>query len=90
MVRSIYQQPSAKEVHSQHERVVEQLQERFPQATVMPDEARADILAFTSFPMEHWKKIWSNNPQERLNKGDKTARGCGGDLPEPTSDATAG
>ena len=68
MVRSIYQQPSAEEIHSQHERVVEQLQERFPQAAVMPDEARADILAFTSFPMEHWKKIWSNNSQERLNK----------------------
>ena len=68
MVRSIYQQPSADEVHSQHERVVEQLQERFPQAAVMLDEAGAGILAFTSLPMEHWKKIWSNNPQERLNK----------------------
>ena len=68
MVRSIYQQPSAAEVHSQHEKVVEQLQERFPQAAAMLDEAGADILAFTSFPMEHWKKIWSNNPQERLNK----------------------
>ena len=68
MVRSIYQQPSATEVHSQHEKVVEQLQERFPQAAAMLDEAAADILAFTSFPMEHWKKIWSNNPQERLNK----------------------
>ncbi len=68
MVRSIYQQPSAEEVHSQHERVVTQLAERFGQAASMLDEAGADILAFTSFPMEHWKKIWSNNPQERLNK----------------------
>ena len=65
MVRSIYQQPSAEEVHSQHERVVTQLHERFPQAAAMLDEAVADILSFTSFPMEHWKKIWSNNPQER-------------------------
>ena len=68
MVRSIYQQPSAQEVHIQHEKVVEQLAERFPQAASMLDEAGADIPAFTQFPMEHWKKIWSNNPQERLNK----------------------
>ena len=68
MVRSIYQQSPAAKVHSQHEKVVEQLQERFPQAAAMLDEAAAEILAFTSFPMEHWKKIWSNNPQERLNK----------------------
>ena len=34
----------------------------------MLDEAGADILAFTHLPMEHRKKIWSNNPQERLNK----------------------
>ena len=68
MVRRIYQQPSAKEVHSQHERVVAQLAERFPQAASMLDEAGTDILAFTNFPMEHWKKIWSNNPQEGLNK----------------------
>ena len=32
------------------------------------DEAGPDILAFSSFPVPHWKKIWSNNPLERLNK----------------------
>ena len=26
------------------------------------------MLAFTAFPKEHWKQVWSNNPQERLNK----------------------
>ena len=56
MVRSIYQQPSSEEVHIQHEKVAEQLQERFPQAASMLDEAGSDILAFTNFPMEHWKK----------------------------------
>ena len=30
--------------------------------------ARADLLAFTSYPREIWRQIWSNNPQERLNK----------------------
>ncbi|MFL6111615.1 MAG: transposase, partial [Catenulispora sp.] len=32
------------------------------------DDARADLLAFTGFPREIWRQIWSNNPQERLNK----------------------
>ena len=64
----VTQQSPAQEVHIWYGKVVEQLQERFPQAAAMLDEAGADILAFTHFPTEHWKKIWSNNPQERLNK----------------------
>ena len=32
------------------------------------EEARADILAFTAFPKEIWRQIWSNNPNERLNR----------------------
>jgi putative transposase len=48
--------------------VVEQLQERFPQAAEMLQDAAPDLLAFTAFPKEHWRQIWSNNPQERLNK----------------------
>jgi transposase-like protein len=32
------------------------------------EEAEEDILAYASFPVEHWQKIWSNNPLERLNK----------------------
>ena len=67
MVRTIYQQPSAEEVH-QLERVVEQLAVRFPQASSMLAEDGADVLAFTGFPGAHWKQVWSNNPQERLNK----------------------
>ena len=31
-------------------------------------DAGPDLLAFASFPKEHWRQIWSNNPQERLNK----------------------
>ena len=30
--------------------------------------AKTDVLAFASFPKAHWRKIWSNNPLERLNK----------------------
>ena len=68
MVRTIYQQPSAEEVHSQLERVADQLSDRFPQASSMLAEDGADVLAFTGFPGAHWKQVWPNNPQERLNK----------------------
>ena len=68
MVRTIYQQPSGEEVHVQIERVVDQLSDRFPEASSMLAEGGTDILAFTGFPRSHWKQVWSNNPQERLNK----------------------
>jgi hypothetical protein len=32
------------------------------------DTARADVLAFTGLPKEIWRQIWSNKPQERLNR----------------------
>lgn len=68
LVRTIYQQPSPDEVHAQLDRVVAQLQDRFPDVASLLDEAGSDVLAFTSFPVHHWRQIWSNNPLERLNK----------------------
>ena len=46
----------------------EQLEERFPEAAALLAEAGPDILAFTAFPIAHWRQVWSNNPLERLNK----------------------
>ena len=68
LVRSIFAQPSPDEVHAQLKRVVEQLQERFPKAADHLADAAPDLLAFTTFPRAHWRQIWSNNPQERLNR----------------------
>ena len=68
MVRTIYQQLSPAEVHGQLGRVVEQLREPFPQVAELLADAAPDILAFTAFPVAHWQKLWSNNPQERLNR----------------------
>ena len=68
MVRTIYQQPSPEEVHAQHQRIIGMLDERFPQAAELLADAGPDILAFTGFPVAHWRQVWSNNPQERLNK----------------------
>jgi putative transposase len=68
LVRTIFAQPDATQVLAQHARVVEQLQARFPDAAVLLDDVRDDVLAFAPFPKEHWRQIWSNNPQERLNR----------------------
>jgi transposase-like protein len=68
LVRSIFDQPDATQVWAQHERVVDQLAERFRAAAEMLVDAGPDLLAFATFPKEHWKQVWSNNPQERLNK----------------------
>jgi putative transposase len=68
LVRSIFAQPDAAQVAAQHERVVDQLAERFPAAAAHLADAGPEILAFTAFPKEHWRQIWSTNPQERLNK----------------------
>jgi transposase-like protein len=68
LVRSIFAQPSAAEVRAQLERVIGQLAERFPAASELLAKAGADITAFAGFPSEHWRQIWSNNPQERLNR----------------------
>src|SRR5207253_1663159 len=68
MVRTIFAQPDAETVHEQYRRIVDQLETRFPEAAALLEEAAADLLAFTSFPKEHWRQLWSNNSLERLNK----------------------
>ena len=58
----------ATQVQAQFGRVVDQLESQFPAAAEFLIEAQSDLLAFASFPVEHWRQIWSNNNQERLNK----------------------
>jgi putative transposase len=68
LVRSIFAQPDPASVHEQQRRIVAQLEERFPEAAALLDEAGGEVLAFTGFPKEHWRQLWSNNSLERLNK----------------------
>ncbi len=68
MVRTIFAQPDAETVHEQHRRIVDQLETRFPEAAALLEEAATDLLAFTGFPKEHWRQLWSNNSLERLNR----------------------
>lgn len=68
MVRTIFAQPDEATVREQHGRIVDQLEARFPEAAALLEEAGTDLLAFASFPKEHWRQVWSNNSLERLNR----------------------
>jgi transposase-like protein len=68
LLHSVYDQPDADSVNGQFDRVLEGLHEKLPTVAEHLELARADILAFTVFPKELWRQVWSNNPNERLNR----------------------
>ena len=69
LVRTIFAQERPEDAWAQLERVVAQLRAgRFHDAAELLEQAAPDVLASTGFPRDVWKKAWSNNPQERLNK----------------------
>jgi putative transposase len=67
-IRTVFAQPDALSAHQQWRKVSDGFRHRFPKLAELMDEAEEDVLAYAAFPQEHWQKIWSNNPLERLNK----------------------
>ena len=73
MLHSVYDQPDAEAVNAQFDRLLDYVDDKLPDAHDHLDNARADILAFTGFPEGLWQQIWSNNPNERLNRDNAAA-----------------
>ncbi|MCX5367312.1 IS256 family transposase [Streptomyces sp. NBC_00124] len=67
-IRTIFAQTTAEQVRTQLDVVADMLGRQFPQVKKMLLDAAPDITAFADFPSAHWKKIWSTNPLERLNR----------------------
>ena len=68
ILHSVYDQPDAAAVNAQFDRLLDYVGDTLADAHDHLDAARADILAFTGFPEGLWTQIWSNNPNERLNR----------------------
>jgi putative transposase len=67
-IRTVFAQPDAESAREQWRRVADGFRPRFPKLAELMDGAEEDVLAYAAFPSEHWRKVWSNNPLERLNK----------------------
>lgn len=61
-------QLDAASVNAQYDRLLDYVHDKLPAVCDHLDQARADVLAFASFPTGVWAQIWSNNPNERLNR----------------------
>jgi putative transposase len=84
-VRTVFAQPSPVHVRGQLEVIAAMLGRQFPKVEAMLRDASEDITAFASFPVSHWKKIWSTNPLERLNKEVKRRTDVVGVFPNPAA-----
>jgi putative transposase len=67
-IRTIFAQPDAAAVADQLDAIATKLGRQFPAVESMLRDAATDACAFAAFPTAHWKKIWSTNPLERVNK----------------------
>ncbi len=82
-IRTVFAQPDADHVAEQFDPIAIMLGRQLPKVETLMRDAKDDLLAFTGFPVAHWKKIWSTNPLERLNREVKRRTDVVGVFPNP-------
>ena len=82
-IRTVFVQPDPAAARHTWRTVADSFRGRFPRVAQMMDEAEDEVLAYLSFPHEHWHQVWSNNPLERLNKEVKRRTDVVGIFPNP-------
>src|SRR5829696_4241962 len=67
-IRGIFQATSLTEARQRLAEVVDRLQPAAPKVAGLLEAAEAELLAFYELPHEHWSKLRSTNPLERVNR----------------------
>jgi transposase-like protein len=84
-IRTIFAQPDTEHVRDQLDVIATMLGRQFPKVEAMLRDAADDLTAFADFPVARWKKIWSTNPLERVNKEIKRRTDVVGVFPNPAA-----
>lgn len=84
-LRTIFAQPDREAAGEQLVEVVKAMRDRWPKAADLVEAAEDDVLAYMSFPQEHWTRIYSTNPLERVNKEVKRRTNVVGIFPDEPS-----
>lgn len=66
-IGTAFAQETSEAASSQWRNVADQIRPKVPKLAAIMDEAEHDVLAYMSFPKQHWTKLHSTNPIERLN-----------------------
>ena len=67
-LRELFQAEDGEQASERTGQVIERLQPTVPKVCRLLEDAEADLLAFYAFPTEHWPKLRSTNPLERVNR----------------------
>ncbi|WP_376743734.1 IS256 family transposase [Ensifer canadensis] len=66
-IGTAFAQETPEAASAQWRTVADQIRPKVPKLAAIMDEAEHDVLAYMSFPRQHWAKLHSTNPIERLN-----------------------
>jgi transposase-like protein len=66
-IGTAFAQETPQAASDQWRNVADQIRPKVPKLAAIMDEAEHDVLAYMSFPRQHWTKLHSTNPIERLN-----------------------